>query len=88
MTIPAILSAETSERIATVNLRATLALLQTDIAGFLADADCARDGLARLYDVLSAANDQVANVEHAREIVADLKDEYAHATLMMARRAA
>jgi hypothetical protein len=88
MTIPAILSAETSERIATVNLRATLALLQYDIARFLADADCARGDLSQLYDVLTAAMDQAANVERARDDVADLKDEYAHATLMMARRAA
>jgi hypothetical protein len=86
MTIPAILSAEISERIAVANLRATAAVLLEEITRFLANSSPA--SLQRLNDVLTAAQDQICNVERARDDLADLEDEYAHATLMMARRAA
>jgi len=83
-TIAAITYAESSERIAAANLRATLSLLQNEIAAFLSNGT---SDLQALDDVLFAAQDQLCNVERTRDEIADLHDEYAH-NILMARRGA
>ena len=84
--IPAILSAETTATLAVASLRATATVLQHELAVFLSDP-AAPAAVTRLEALLWAAYDATANVERARDDVADLKDEYAH-SLLMTRRAA